>query len=312
MKHSLKITALLLLIFVLAQINGFFVLDYYFDIDKSAVLGEAVADEATAEDSYLPQAEVENKSMSAIYIMIALLLGTAAILLLIKFRQRRLWKLWFLMSVFIALIFSLHTWIFRIFDSFFSAYILYAITVILCLVLAYYKVIKANIIIHNFTEIFIYGGITALIAPILNVFSVAILMILLAIYDAYAVWKSKHMVKMAEFQTKEKVFAGLCIPYKIKSEKVIKTKETKNITSKKKEAKMRTAVLGGGDVAFPLLFSSVVMLATGSYIPAIIITATTTTALAGLFYFGEKGKFYPAIPFIAVGCFIGYGISLLI
>ncbi len=45
-----------------------------------------------------------------------------------------------------------------------------------------------------------YTGIAILFVPILNVFWMIILLIVISIYDAYAVWKSKHMVKMANFQ----------------------------------------------------------------------------------------------------------------
>ena len=72
------------------------------------------------------------------------------------------------------------------------------------------------------------------------------------------------------------------------------------------------AILGGGDIAFHLLFSGVLLKTTGGFIAPVITTITTTIALSLLFYFGKKGKFYPAIPFIAGGCFVGYGIFQLL
>jgi len=35
----------------------------------------------------------------------------------------------------------------------------------------------------------------------------------------------------------------------------------------------------------------------------LIISVGATIALSLLFYFSEKGKFYPAMPFISMGCF---------
>jgi presenilin-like A22 family membrane protease len=319
MKHSLHVTLLLLLIFVLAQLNGFFVLDYYIDIQGSALAGETVVDDEAYANTRIAPPEVDNESLSYIYIMIALLIGTALVLLLIKFKQKRLWKLWFFVSVVVTLIISLNSWMFRFFGGLaVGALVLYGITVVVCCVLAWHKVFRQNVVVHNVTEIFIYGGLAALIVPILNVFSVAVLMVLVAAYDAYAVWKSKHMVGMAKFQMEEKVFAGLYIPYSISSTHSARKKSMKNRIPRAKKlirvksSKSTTAVLGGGDVAFPLLFSGVIMKSMGVWWPAFVITATTTLALGLLFYFGEKGKFYPAIPFIAAGCFVGYGLVLLL
>lgn len=317
MKHSLQITSLLLIIFVLAQANGLFVLDYYLDIKESALTGKTVVNEEAYQQSNIMAPEVQNESTSYVYIVIALLLGTGLVLLLMKFRQQKIWKVWFFLSVLIALILSLNTWMFRFFGTSFSASNLYIATVVLCLVLTALKVFRHGIFVHNFTEIFIYGGLAALLVPILNITSMSIVLLIVAAYDMYAVWKSKHMIAMAEFQTEQKVFAGLYIPYKLSAEMKIpkekKEKETKRIPKEKEETTgVRTAILGGGDIAFPLLFAGVVMKTTGSYLAPAIVVATTTLALALLFFYGEKGKFYPAIPFIAVGCFVGYGLTFLL
>ena len=45
---------------------------------------------------------------------------------------------------------------------------------------------------------------------------------------------------------------------------------------------------------------------------SLFIITGSTLALAYLFYTAEKDKFYPAMPFISVGCFIGLGIVMLI
>lgn len=311
----MRITSLLLIIFVLAQLNGLFVLDYFLDIQKSALAGKTVVKEEAYSSSNVVAPVVENESSSYIYILIALLFGTALVLLLVRFRQRKLWKLWFFLSVVFTLILSINSWMFRFFGSFVPAvipsFLLYIVTVIGCLILAYYKIFRHNLYVHNITEIFIYGGLAAFVVPILNIFSVSIILIFVALYDMYAVWKSKHMITMAKFQTEQKVFAGLYIPYKMPEFKQtisIKSAPLK-IPVEKKEA--RTAILGGGDIAFPLLFSGVVMKTTGNYFPALLIIVMATLSLAFLFYIGQKGKFYPAIPFIAVGCFLGYALSFL-
>jgi len=47
-------------------------------------------------------------------------------------------------------------------------------------------------------------------------------------------------------------------------------------------------------------------------IPALIIALGSTLALAFLFYISEKGKFYPAMPFITSGALIALLIAYLV
>jgi len=144
--------------------------------------------------------------------------------------------------------------------------------------------------------------------------------VLISVYDAYAVWKSKHMVKLAEFQKTTDIFAGFYFPYgkeKKSGKGGAAEKRPKIRTSKKRgletsQAGAASAILGGGDIAFPLLFSGAVMKATGSYLYPIIITITTTTALLILLVKASKGKFYPAMPFLSAGCFAGLLAGFLI
>ena len=211
MKHTLKITLILLTIFLLAQFMGIATLYKYIDPLKSTETGETTFKELPfgerppidEETSYLP-------------ILLAILIGTGLLLLLIKFKLIWIWKGWFLIAIFIALLVS------------FTAFMKPELAFLLALIFAFWKIFKPNIWIQNLTEIFIYGGLAAIFVPMLNLFSVSILLILISIYDAYAVWKSKHMITLAKSQAKAKVFAGLLIPYQLgkmnSKEKKIKQK----------------------------------------------------------------------------------------
>ena len=48
------------------------------------------------------------------------------------------------------------------------------------------------------------------------------------------------------------------------------------------------------------------------FLKALIIPLFTSIALYVLFVKGDKNKFYPAMPFLTLGCLIGYGIVVLI
>ena len=74
---------------------------------------------------------------------------------------------------------------------------------------------------------------------------------------------------------------------------------------------MRTAILGGGDIGFPLIFAGVVMKELGIW-QSMIIPFFALMGLAFLLWRSDEKKFYPAMPFIGAGCFIGLGLIYLI
>ncbi len=220
-----------------------------------------------------------NEETSFLPIFIIILIGTLIAFIIAKFRAIRLWKVWFFVSVWVTMLIS------------FSVFFNQNIALVIALVLAFFKTFKTNVYLHNFTELFIYGGLAAIFVPILNLFSISILLILIAIYDMIAVWKTKHMVKLAKFQSETQLFAGLLVTY-----------------GKKGQNK---AILGGGDIGFPLLFLGVILSKYG-YIEAIIASVIVTLSLLFLLLISKKDRFYPAMPFLAAGCFIGLLIVSLI
>ena len=88
-------------------------------------------------------------------------------------------------------------------------------------------------------------------------------------------------------------------------------KNAKLAKSKKgKKVKVSLAILGGGDVIFPILAAGVIFLTWG-LLQALIISLFATFGLVYLFISARKGKFYPAMPFIATGCFLGLLVAYL-
>ena len=156
------------------------------------------------------------------------------------------------------------------------------VAVIIALLAAIFKVLEVDIYVHNLTEVFIYGGLVAIFAPIFNTFSVMVLLFIISVYDMIAVWSTKHMIKLAKFQTSLKIFAGLLVPY----------------------GKKKAAILGGGDIGFPLLFTVVIYSAIG--LKALIIPVFVAVALFLLLTQGKKNKYYPAMPYLTAGCLAGY------
>lgn len=258
MKHNLKITLILILLFLISQLIGLFIVNHY--LIKELPYG-------------VERPEWDEKE-SGINIIGMIIFITLIVILIMKFNLLKLWKIWFFIAVLLTLSIS------------FSAFVNSLLAFLAAIILAILKIFRNNVYIHNFTEVFIYGSIGAIFVPLLNIMTVSILLILISIYDYLAVYKIKHMIGLAKFQSKAKLFAGLFIPY------------GKN-----------SALLGGGDMAFPLIFTGVVMKSFG--FKSLIITLFVTIALSLLLFKSERKKFYPAMPFLSIGCFIGLGLIYL-
>jgi len=286
MKHSLRMTIILLVIFLLAQFIGLGIIYKYIDFNQST------EEETVFKDLPIGERPPLEEKTSFLPVILTILIGTVLLLFIIKRNLIWIWRIWFLMAVTICL------------TTVLSIFIPVIISFIIALALGIWKIFKPNFIVHNLTELFIYGGLAAIFVPVFNLLSVSILLILIALYDAYAVWKSKHMITLAKSQAQSKVFAGFLLPYKI-----FKAKPKPSI--KTKPVKVRTAVLGGGDIGFPLIFAGVIMKEIGVW-QSLVIPIFASLGLIYLLWKGDQNKFYPAMPFIGAGCFLGLGLVWLI
>ncbi len=289
MKHTFKITLILILIFLAAQVVGLAITNKYVKT-RVTEAGEIVVEKIEPLPYRIERPEVEEKT-SFVYILIAILIATTLILLLMKFKKVSWWRLWFFLAVLLTLSIA------------FSAFMPNNIAGFLALILTYLKIYRPGLIIQNLTEIFVYAGLAAIFVPIMNLFAAFMLLLIISVYDFIAVRKTKHMIKLAKFQAKSKIFAGLIIPYKI-------PKKVKG-RAKVEKANVKTAILGGGDIGLPLLFAGVAMKSLG-FSKALVISLFATAALSYLLFKSEKGRFYPAMPIISVGCVIGYLVVLFI
>ncbi len=260
MKHNIKVILILVFLFLIAQYIGIYINNYYQEKELPY---------------NLQRPEIESKT-SFIQLFSMIILVSIIAFVLIRLRAEKIWKFWFFFAVMFTLLIAFSTIFYQL------------AALVIAFIAAYLKIFRPSIILHNITELFIYGGLAAMFIPLFSIFSISILLILISCYDMIAVWKTKHMISLAKFQSKLKIFAGLIIPYK----------------------KNRMAILGGGDVGFPLLFTAICYNFIGS--KALIIPIFTALSLFCLLYKGKKKTFYPAMPFITIGCFVGLIFSLLI
>jgi presenilin-like A22 family membrane protease len=148
------------------------------------------------------------------------------------------------------------------------------------------------------------AGIGAILGLSFRPEIIILVLITLSVYDFIAVYKTKHMIKMAKSMLEQGTIMGLIIPPSISDFKE---------SIKKVEPGGRFVILGGGDIVFPLLFSA--SLIPHSILKAIIVALFAVLGLAfsfSLFIFQKKREPIPALPPIALFSIIGYIITLLI
>ncbi len=284
--------------FLVTQFIGMYVVNYYSSDDNELPYNMEP-----------PQIE-EDKEFYQIFpsILIAFVLAIALFFLITHFKIEVVMKIWFFLVITIALGLAI--------NSFLPKYV-YAswIALGLAFVLAFFKVIKRNIIVHNATELLVYPGIAAVFVPLLNLWTMIFLLVLISIYDMWAVWKSGLMQKMAKFQMdKLKIFGGFFVPYLDKKTraKLRKARKSKSKSkSKTQKVKVNMAILGGGDIIFPIIASGVMLKFYGFW-EAVLVVAGATLGLSYLFFVAKKKKFYPAMPFISAGIFLGMAIGIFL
>ncbi|MBU1975900.1 MAG: hypothetical protein KKG59_05850 [Nanoarchaeota archaeon] len=309
MKHTALVTFFLVLVFVVTQTVG---LGLISSISSDTYIDEEGNKQIASDETTVDLTPTTQGLGSLLYIIIAVGIGTALFLLIVKFNKVGLWKVWFFLAVAIAVGISFKVLLKGVIPN---VGLLGYIPWVLGIGFALLKMYSKSVIFYNVTEILMYSGIALILAPIFSMTYAIILLILISVYDMIAVWKSKHMVKMAKFQSNSKMFAGLMIPYSLKKPKKIGHDKKKDKIPVPHEPK--TAILGGGDVTFPLIFEGVFLrmlilsgiAANMALAYTMIIVATTTIALTILFLLAEKDKFYPAMPFISGGCFVGWLIA---
>ncbi len=317
MKHTVSVTLILVGIFFLTQVVGLAITSQSFEKQVDVATGEVTIEANELPLGFeRPQFDEQRPWQVVLFFFFAILIGTTLVLILAKFRAFRTWKFWF----FAASTFCLTVAFYMVLKPLLvSGFVRGILSLGVAAVLGFMKIYRPGVIVHNLSEIFIYGGLAAIFVPIkgFNILIAALLLILISVYDIIAVFHSKHMIKLAKFQ-KESVFAGFSIPYSLpkKGEKLVKqAKAAKSAPAKAAKSgrteSVKTAILGGGDIGFPLMFAGVAMKSFG-FLKVLIIPVVVTASLFLLLYYAQKEKFYPAMPAVTAGCFIGYGLMLLL
>jgi presenilin-like A22 family membrane protease len=143
----------------------------------------------------------------------------------------------------------------------------------------------------------------------LSILLVIILLIGLSIYDAISVYKTKHMIDLADTVVDLRLPIIFVIPKKREYSIV---EETKSLKEKLREGEERDAFfMGVGDIVIPgiLAASTFHNLTSNGLLIALSVILGTLLGFTVLMAFVIKGKPQAGLPFLCVGAILGYLVS---
>lgn len=167
----------------------------------------------------------------------------------------------------------------------------------------------------NTIGLIIAAGASAIFGISLSIIPVLVLLSLLAVYDAISVYKTKHMIDLAEGVMDLRLPILFIVPKKLKYSFI-------KDSFKKEEGEEREAFfMGLGDAVMPtiLVVSANVFLAKysplqffGISYPALGAMIGTIIGYSALMVFVMKGKPQAGLPFLNTGVILGYAAGVII
>ncbi len=155
-------------------------------------------------------------------------------------------------------------------------------------------------------------GAIAMLGISLTILIVLLLLIGMAIYDFISVYKTKHMIDLADTLVDLKLPVLFVIP---KTREYSLVKESKTLKEKLKEGEKRDAFfMGVGDIVIPGILAAAAFhnIAGNGFLIGLSVVAGTLAGFGALMVFVLKGKPQAGLPFLCPGAILGYVISSLI
>jgi presenilin-like A22 family membrane protease len=161
----------------------------------------------------------------------------------------------------------------------------------------------------DMSGILIGVGAIAMLGISLKIHLVIILLIGLSIYDAISVYKTKHMIDLADTIVDLRLPNMFVIPKKREYSLV---KETESLKEKLRKGEERDAFfMGVGDVVFPGILAVSIFhnLASNGLLIALSVMLGTLLGFTVLMTFVLKGKPQAGLPYLCIGAILGYLVS---
>lgn len=236
---------------------------------------------------------VQTELISAFQFIVSFLIATLILVLLLKYLK----KPW-LMQVLFYLAILEGLWVFS------QAYFNWPNNLLFLIVILGLWALYRNIFIHDLIIIIAISAIAVIFGTNIAPSTGILVLIFIAIYDYWAVYKTTHMVKMFKGLAETKVYFALIIPHSFRE----LFKKVQFVSPQ-----VDFMFLGTGDLAIPLIF---IISCLKINLLTALITALGTIAgfifLYLIFISQKERKPMPGLPPIVLGTLVGFLISQLI
>ena len=253
-----------------------------------------------------------NNPVNILMIILIMLVVTVLILLIAKYWKDKIIQIIILFSVGYTSFYAFFLPVLNIlFPSYPDVVLISSLIFAILLVIVLYKYPEWYVI--DISGIIIGVGAIIIFGISLGILLVLILLIALVVYDAISVYKTKHMIDLADTVMDLKLPVLLVIP---KKRGYSLLKETKRLKEKLKEGEEREAFfMGLGDIVIPGILVAAVYRQIAAPEGFLIAIGTIIGILIGftiLMTFVLKGKPQAGLPCLCGGAIIGYIVSSLI
>ncbi len=152
------------------------------------------------------------------------------------------------------------------------------------------------------------AGSIAMFGLSLNISLTIILLVGMAIYDAVSVYKTKHMIDLADAVLESRVPLMLVVPKTVRYSLI---RETKGLREKPQDEERKAFFIGLGDIVFPgILFASAYHnVPDNGLAVAMSVTAGTLLGFIVLMRTVVKGRPQAGLPYLSSGAILGYLVS---
>ena len=249
-----------------------------------------------------------NDPVNLLIFFAIMLVVTLTILLIAKFWKKQLIHVIILGSIAYTTFFVFYTLLFLVVPEIFSL----SLSIIAAVILIVALIKHPEWYIIDLCGIIIGVGSIGIFCISLSVYLVIVLLIVLSIYDAISVYKTKHMIDLADAVMDLKLPVMIVVP-KIRRYSLLK--QTKGIKEKLKENEEREAFfLGLGDIVMPgiLVVSAFQNIPDKGLLVALSVMIGTLLGFAVLMSVVIKGKPQAGLPYLCTGAILGYVVSSLL
>ncbi len=257
-----------------------------------------------------------NDPVNPLIYIVMILVVTAILLVLIKYGKQRILQVVFMFAIFVSLLYVFFP-ILLLVDP--EGWIALIVSFVIAATLVALLLVNGEWYMINIVGLIVACGITAILGFSLGILPSIILLVVLALYDAIAVYRTKHMLSLAEGVTEMRLPVLFVVPRNKGFS--MDDLEGKKIAHREEGEEREAMFMGLGDAvipgilvvsAFTFLPSSSPLLNGGNVVVAI---ATMIGGLLGFFLlmsFVLRGKPQAGLPFLNSGAIIGYAIAYLL